>query len=43
MSPVERTMQMIFFGGAVVGFWYGIVPLTLGTIEWIFNIDGRRR
>jgi hypothetical protein len=41
MSPVERAMQMMIFGGAVVLFWYGIVPATLGTIEF-YLFRGRR-
>ena len=43
MSPVEKAAQLLCFGLAVVVFWYGFVPLTLGTIEWAFNIGSVRR
>jgi hypothetical protein len=43
MSPAERALQILVFGSAVVTFWYGFVPATLGTIEWVFDIGNVRR
>jgi hypothetical protein len=39
--PAAATILFIAVGAIV--FWGAVIPLGVGTIEWVFNIGGTRR